>query len=81
MLEGLHSVLITDKKIGKIAVDSEFTAYAGLQYDFTGKTLMPGIIDCHIHLFHTASGDPKADGEKMGPSQITLTALKNAQAT
>ncbi|MEH6445410.1 MAG: amidohydrolase family protein [Oceanospirillaceae bacterium] len=81
MLEGVHSVLISDKKISKIAHDSEFATYAGLQYDFTGKTLMPGIIDCHIHLCHTASGDPKADGEKMGPSQITLTALKNAQAT
>ncbi|MBL1242382.1 MAG: amidohydrolase family protein, partial [OCS116 cluster bacterium] len=37
--------------------------------------------DCHVHLCYTASGDPRADEAKMGHSQLTLTALTNAQAT
>jgi len=81
MLEGSLSVLIEGDKITQVAPDSHFSNYSGEQLDITGKTLMPGLIDCHVHLCYTASGDPSADGKKMGHSQLTLTALKNAQAT
>jgi imidazolonepropionase-like amidohydrolase len=81
MLSGTHSVLIEGSEISRIDRDSAFSDFAGEQHDLTGKTLMPGLIDCHVHLCHTASGDPKADGLKLGPSQLTLLALTNAQKT
>jgi imidazolonepropionase-like amidohydrolase len=76
-----HSVLIEGKLITKIAADDTFANYSGEQLDLSGKTLMPGIIDCHVHVCSTASGDPNGDTAKMGPAQITLNALKNAQNT
>ncbi|NRA88605.1 MAG: amidohydrolase family protein [Rhizobiales bacterium] len=53
----------------------------GKQFDLDGKAILPGLVDCHVHLCYTASGDPRADDEKMGPAQLTLTALKSAQAS
>ncbi len=81
MLEESLSVLIEGSMISTIAPDQHFADYRGEQYNLSGKTLLPGLIDCHVHLCYTASGDPSADGHKMGHSQLTLTALKNAQAT
>ncbi|EPJ52974.1 MAG: imidazolonepropionase [Osedax symbiont Rs2] len=81
MLDGPLSVLIEDNKISRVAADESFAGFQGTQFNMSGKTIMPGLIDCHVHLCYTASGDPSADGKKMGPAQLTLTALKNAQAT
>ncbi|OUS28688.1 aryldialkylphosphatase ['Osedax' symbiont bacterium Rs2_46_30_T18] len=81
MLDGPLSVLLEDNKISRIDTDDAFADYRGAQFNMSGKTIMPGLIDCHVHLCYTASGDPSGDGKKMGPAQLTLTALKNAQAT
>lgn len=81
MLDGVQSVLIEGKKIVKIGNDDDFAGFAGESFDMSGKTILPGLIDCHVHLCYTASGDPRADGDKMGQAQFTLTALKNAQDT
>ncbi|MBL4893118.1 MAG: amidohydrolase family protein, partial [Rhizobiaceae bacterium] len=81
MLDGTHSVLIEGDKISQIGNDDAFSGFAGRELDMSDKTILPGLIDCHVHLCYTASGDPRADGDKMGQAQFTLTALKNAQAT
>ncbi|MCJ8325339.1 MAG: amidohydrolase family protein [Rhizobiales bacterium] len=81
MLDGVHSVLIENGKISQIGNDDIFIGFMGQSHDVSGKTILPGLVDCHVHLCYTASGDPRADGEKMGHSEFTLTALKNAQAT
>lgn len=81
MLDGIHSVLIENGRISQIGNDDMFAGFSGQSCDVSGQTIMPGLVDCHVHLCYTASGDPRADGEKMGASEFTLTALKNAQAT
>lgn len=81
MLDGTQSVLIENGKIAQVGNDDIFAGFAGIEHDMSGKTILPGLVDCHVHLCYTASGDPRADGDQMGDAQFTLTALKNAQAT
>ncbi|RZA13586.1 MAG: amidohydrolase family protein, partial [Lysobacteraceae bacterium] len=54
--------------------------YVGPRFDLDGDTLLPGLIDCHVHL--TMSGDGKAvTGQGNGNAALTLQALENAQAS
>ncbi len=78
MLEG-QALLVEGETIARIAPLAEFEGFAGERIDTTGATLLPGLIDCHVHLNFTASGDPRGSLDKMGPGQIVLTALANAQ--
>lgn len=73
------AVLVEGAQIRAIAPVGEFSGYAGPTVDTTGHTLMPGLIDCHVHLVYTGSNDPKTTMAKMSPADITLTALENAQ--
>ncbi len=74
-----HGLLVEGETIARIAPLAEFEGYAGERIDTAGCTLLPGLIDCHVHLNYTASGDPRGAMDKMGPAQIVLTALENAQ--
>lgn len=44
------SIVIEDNIIKKIGVNTEFAADARV-YDLKGKTVMPGMIDLHVHFF------------------------------
>ena len=46
-----HAVLIRDGRIAHLAPASAFDGYAGPREDLAGKTLLPGIIDSHVHIF------------------------------
>src|SRR5205809_1042674 len=48
VLDG-HAVLEDGGKVKKVAPAGEFTGFAGDKVDTSGGTLIPGIIDCHIH--------------------------------
>jgi len=75
-----HGVLVEDSRVARVAPAAQFEGYAGRRVDTAGMTLMPGLADCHVHLVFTGSADPHAQMARQGPSQITLTALENAQA-
>jgi len=75
-----HGVLVEDGRVARVAPAAQFEGYAGRRVDTAGMTLMPGLADCHVHLVFTGSADPHAQMARQGPSQITLTALENAQA-
>lgn len=76
-----QSVLVEGEKVIRVAPDAEFDGFAGTVVDTSGGTLMPGLIDCHVHLCLGAEGDPGTAAEKLLPGQTVMTALARAQAT
>jgi len=69
-------VVITGNKITAVGKASEVALPAG-EYELieaTGKTLLPGLIDCHVHL----TSDPDANSESKSREPDTMTALRAA---
>jgi len=76
-LEG-QAVLVADGRIARIAPQGEFSGFAGTVIDTGGGTLLPGLIDCHVHLIYTAAADPRGVMMKQRDSEIVVTAMDNA---
>ena len=74
-----HGVMISDGRIERVAPSAEFAGYTGERVDTSGGTLMPGLVDCHVHLIYSGEPDPYATILKATDGQIVMTALKNAQ--
>ncbi|MBN9409302.1 MAG: amidohydrolase family protein [Burkholderiales bacterium] len=75
-----HALLVEEGRVRAIAPAAQFEGHAGPRFDLRGDTLLPGLIDCHVHL--TMSGDGKAvTGQGSGHAALTLQALENAQAS
>jgi imidazolonepropionase-like amidohydrolase len=74
-----HGVLIEGERIARIAPVAEFAGYAGEELALDGTTLLPGLIDCHVHLCFGAEPNPGEATEKMRPGAIAVRALANAQ--
>jgi len=74
-------VLVEDKKISKICPDVDFEGFSDIRVDTSGCTILPGMIDCHVHLVYSGEADPKSSLLKLGPSQVVMNALENAQKT
>ncbi len=74
-----HGVLIEGTGIAKVAPLGEFDGFEGEAVDTAGATLMPGLIDCHVHLVYSGHPDPRSTLAKQSPAETTLTALENAQ--
>lgn len=85
LLDGLgarfegHSVLIDNDRIERVAPAGEFEGFDGQTIDLDGGTLMPGLIDCHVHLCYAGEPNPGRAVEDMLPGAITVRALANAQ--
>lgn len=79
-IEG-HGVMVEGDKVARVAPDAEFEGFAGTEVDTSGGTLMPGLIDCHVHLCLGAEGDPGTAAEKLLPGQTVMKALDRAQTT
>lgn len=52
-----HDVLIEGGTIVRCALAAEFEGYEGARLDVRGHTVMPGLIDCHVHLVMTGTAD------------------------
>jgi len=76
-----QAVLVEDQRIVRVAPAGEFDGFAGETVDTSGGTLLPGLIDAHVHLCLGAEGDPGSAAEKLLPGQMTMRALERAQAT
>ena len=76
-----HGVLVDGERISKIAPSREFEGYIGEKIDTSSGTLLPGLIDCHVHLVYCGEADPKSSLLKLGPGQIVMKAFENAQNT
>ena len=53
---GGQAVLVENGRITKVAPADSFQGFAGQTVDTTGATLMPGLIDCHVHICHKDLG-------------------------
>jgi imidazolonepropionase-like amidohydrolase len=53
-------------------------AQAAHQEDGTGHTLMPGLIDAHVHLTASASADFEAEAASLNDTRRALAAARNA---
>jgi imidazolonepropionase-like amidohydrolase len=76
-----HGVMVEGDSIVALAPAAEFEGHAGPRVDTTGGTLLPGLIDCHVHLVYGGEADPGTVQGKLSDGQITIKALENAQAT
>lgn len=76
-----HGVLVEGATIQRIAPLGEFAGFDGDRVDTSGGTLLPGLVDCHVHLCYGAEGNPWASMIAMRESQITMKALDNAQTS
>jgi len=74
-------VLVEDGRVKRVAPAGTFDGFAGTVVDTAGGTLMPGLMDCHVHLCFGAEGDPGSALDKLAPAQVALRALERAQAT
>src|SRR4051812_44260344 len=57
VLDG-HAVLEDGGKVKKVAPAAEFAGFSGETVDTAGGTLIPGLIDCHVHSLSGAEGNP-----------------------
>jgi imidazolonepropionase-like amidohydrolase len=74
-----HCVLVEGERITRVAPASEFDGYAGPDLALDDTTLLPGLIDCHVHLCFDAEGNPGEVVERMHPGAVAVRALTNAQ--
>ncbi|HYG47234.1 MAG TPA: amidohydrolase family protein [Allosphingosinicella sp.] len=77
---GPSTVTITDGRITAVAAGLAPPPAGARLVDLSGKTVLPGLIDMHVHL----SGDPGSDfrDEAVDPNEwATLVGAKNARIT
>lgn len=76
-----HAVLVRDGVIADVAPLARFDGFAGMKVDTTGATLMPGLIDCHVHICHGAEANPAEGVDRLTASGVALRALEHARRT
>ena len=74
-----HGVLIEGERIARVAPVAEFEGYVGEEMDLEDTTLLPGLIDCHVHLCFGAEANPAEATDRMSPGAVAVRALANAQ--
>src|SRR5919109_5108170 len=76
-----HAVLEEDGRIKRLAPAGEFVSFAGPRIDTSGGTLLPGLIDCHVHSLSGAEGHPRLVQDRMTTAQIAVRGLEFMRAT
>ncbi len=74
-----HGVLVEGERIARVAPITEFEGYSGEDLVLDDATLLPGIIDCHVHLCFDAEPNPGEVTDTMQPGAVAVRALANAQ--
>jgi imidazolonepropionase-like amidohydrolase len=75
ILEG-GAVLVQGEKIGKVTEGGVAIPKGARNIDLAGRFLLPGFIDCHVHLCLDGSPDPLAT---LSGESIPMTTLKAAR--
>lgn len=75
------AVLVEGDRITRVAPEAEFQGFAGRRVETHGATLLPGLIDCHVHLVFGAEPNPWTALNALRPGQVAIKALDNAVAS
>lgn len=76
------TVLIQDHRIAAVGPDREISVPQGAEIpDVRGMTVLPGLIDCHVHLCLGAEADVVHAIERDPPAFTTLKASQSARHT
>lgn len=70
-------ILIEEKKINKIA--KNISSPDAQIHNAEGKFVLPGVIDCHVHLSMNGGPHPMADMSKSREAESLLTAYKSCE--
>jgi imidazolonepropionase-like amidohydrolase len=71
-------ILTDGSKILEVANIGTFEGFSGRQVDTSGGTLLPGLIDCHVHLVYGGEKEPSLELTKLRPGEIVMRVLDNA---
>ena len=75
------TVIVEDKRIVKV-IEGECTLPGDADVlDITGHMILPGFIDCHLHILIDGSLNPMASVQKMSLPMLTLKAAVHARKT
>jgi imidazolonepropionase-like amidohydrolase len=75
------AVVIQDSRFIKVTTPQKMGDFKGEIFDISGLTIMPGLIDCHVHLCLSGEADPFYLLPGLPPPLLALRFLKNAQDT
>ena len=73
--------MVKGGRIVRLAPSTEFVGFTGKHVDTTGQTVLPGLIDCHIHICIGAEADLVAVLGQLSESELAVRAMENAQST
>jgi imidazolonepropionase-like amidohydrolase len=73
-------VLVEGPRVRRVAPLPEFAGFAGTRVDTTNATLLPGLIDCHVHLCFGAEPDPGAAFAALDAAAVEARVMVRAQA-
>ena len=76
-----HAVLEEGGKVKRVAPAGEFAGFAGEKVDTAGGTLIPGMIDCHVHSLSGAEGNPGAVQDRMSAAQLAVRGMELMRST
>ena len=74
-------VVIENEKIKEVGIGEIDLSEADQVVDAKGRYLLPGLIDCHVHLVWDGSEDPQKKIHYLDESTVALQAYSNAIAT
>jgi len=73
-------IVIEGKRIKSVGYANEFsTTEKIIEFDATGKTVLPGLIDAHVHLAFGSPEDPDWERLRDDPESLCFYAAGNAQ--
>jgi len=73
-----RSVLVEDGRIAEIGASSEVHNAVDRTIDVRGRVLMPGLIDCHVHV--TAATANFAEIEEWSPFYLAARSASSTEA-
>ena len=78
---GGQGVMIEGGRILRVAPAGEFSGFSGARIDTSGQTLLPGMIDCHVHFMLSGEANVLSSFRTLTPQDAVMRGLELAQAT